>query len=178
MASTARGAPWFWRVSRNESPVERCQLLPRHRYVPGHAAGYAIAGPSGDFRVRDVQGQMRMGPSSTILTEEREGRLRFPSGYIQRFACSPEAPVVLEEPAWLSMTLGEERLLILSLVTPEQEVESVQVLMRSSEGAVLRAEAQQVEATWQATLAEDITDVMVVVDGFHVARWWPVEALP
>lgn len=156
----------------------RCTLSPTNSVVPSRAWGYAISDASGeDFRTRDIQGQMRASPPGTLLTEHTEGILRFPSGWEEPFSCTPgEGPVPIVEPDWIRVdrTGSQVRL---EVDRPEHlgEPANVEVLTRNAEGDVVRrtGEPGAVPGTWTVDAA-DAAHAMLVLDGRHVARWWPV----
>lgn len=154
----------------------RCTLVPRARVVPVAGFGVEVAGESGDFRGRDIQGQLRLGAPSSILSSVGRGRARFPSSAVVEFDCQGEAgPVVVEEPDWVGVEWDGQGLLV-RVEAPWSPGGASQVeVALEVDGEVTLYEAQQAgDERWRVEEVQAGQRAMIRVDGRWVARWWPL----
>lgn len=153
----------------------RCTLIPRGRYVPAWGHGVAVAGADrAAWRRRDMQGQMRFGGSPWVLTEHRQGWLRFPSGAEVAWDCGGGAgPVEVIEPDWVALDLDSGELQIALTAPWLPEGATVEVALRDADGAVALIPATpRGPGLWSAPWRDRDRALMLRLQGRWLPRWF------
>lgn len=159
-------------VPQDPEAVPRCTVQPRPRLVPGNGFGFGLAPPdSRDFRSRDIQGQMRVGQPTSLLSAWNAGVIRFPSGFETSFDCGGgPGPIIVEEPEWFQINATAQGLQVTLDPPPHGEVGTLSAIVRQADGTMTRQVATREEDGWR--LDGPAEAIFPEIDGRWVGRWF------
>ncbi len=155
----------------------RCTLRPVTRIVHSHGYGFGVRSEPGDpWRFYDIQGHIRSGSASSIVTSMSQGQVRFPSGAIVSFDCST-GPVAIEvdEPSWIERVpaTDEPRFQVSPDWLDGDAIVSIRAVERTEAGGIERDVARDpVTDQYFVVGANPNADIMMQVNGRWVQRWF------
>jgi hypothetical protein len=175
IVAASNGAPFVYVA---EEGAEVCMVRPHAQTAATWGASFRILGASGVWATGPAHGEVLSNDGPWLITAEREGTLRFPSGAAVPYRCGPNTVIDVVEPSWLTHVLvgGALSVTVDERVWWNGEPTKVEAWVDSTDTAEL-IELEGAGGLWKsrALALEGPTRVLLRIDGQWVARWFELQ---
>lgn len=153
----------------------RCTVFPQTSFAPAWGHSFAFRLHTDDvWHEWFVWGGMRVGASNGLLLPSRQGELRWPSGAVTPWDCGIRTTLTLAEPDWVELSRSADTLEV-SLDTqwwPHGSASQLQVVWRDGADSGQVDALRQSDGLWTANGIPAGSQVLLVLDGRYIPRWW------
>jgi hypothetical protein len=163
--------------SETTAEPRRCTLDIEDPIVPtaGYGVSLAMTGDPG-WRQRDIQGHVRSGQGSDVVTSGLQGRVRLPSGAVVPYDCGTAPRVAITGPDWVSVRWDNGAITVEVDVTAleSQAVTSASIAAVLDSGRVvaLPLDRDPSSGLWSARSSFAYQRAMLRLNGRWIPRWF------